>query len=173
MFGHGARLGVSWDSSLAASRRASSGANAPWSAPAVCVFRSAGTTRTRSASGCHPSHTRRICSAKSRLVRRAVTVTCRRPAVGSTTTTTTTRFAVPVRAYPQSIRAGRPGAAGAGGRASACGAAEHSSKLTRGRLGSSASAYTSGASSAAATNSPLTPPGRHHDAACHGLSRLL
>ena len=60
------------------------------------MFRSSRTTRMTSAPGYISSHRCFICPAKSGIVRRSVTLTCRRPANGSTITN---RFAVPLRAY--------------------------------------------------------------------------
>jgi UvrD/REP helicase N-terminal domain len=89
-------LGVEWNSSRVAIRRASSGVNASYSAPSTWVFRLSNTTRTFSAFGKWTSTSAFITWANSRYPRRAVTSRCRQPSNGQSSTKT---LAVPFRVY--------------------------------------------------------------------------
>ena len=77
-------MGVWWNSSFLAMRRASGAGKAAYRLAMVWVFRLSSTTRTTPTSGYSSSTRMRIWWAKSTLVRRSVTATWRRPARGST-----------------------------------------------------------------------------------------
>ena len=89
-------FGVYTTSSRSINRLASDGSNASYSDANACVFRLSITSVTRSARGYCTSSSVRTCAAQSHFVRRPVTVTRRRPAIGSQNMNT---LAVPFRSY--------------------------------------------------------------------------